>query len=308
MEIEYFHEFVELASCLNYREAAGRLAMSQSALSKHIKALEEHYGVLLFDRDRQSVSLTDDGALLLDYAQRLYGLYGESRETMLSRRRFRPFVLAGVLENPELHRDTTALVHAISNRMNGLVVRVADSAGLSATDLSRTLLKGQADCCISYELAGSIADERIAVVGIRSVPLDIIVPADSPIATKENLRYKDLLGASFVHLAGARFTPFWRLVERHLQRRNIPHSVNVVPTDSMYDLVNLNLGSSLLVMPRLSRENVTAATLRMKAIPVDEPDFALSLDAAYLAGREDEAMTCVLDELKRHFQEDAGAL
>ena len=40
MNIEYFQEFVELAQRLNYREAAARLNMSQSALSKHVKALE----------------------------------------------------------------------------------------------------------------------------------------------------------------------------------------------------------------------------------------------------------------------------
>jgi len=58
MNIEYFQEFVELAQRLNYREAAARLNMSQSALSKHVKALEAEYGTKLLNRDRNSVALT----------------------------------------------------------------------------------------------------------------------------------------------------------------------------------------------------------------------------------------------------------
>ena len=41
MEIGTIQEFVVLAECLNFSEAASRLFISQSSLSKHIKALEQ---------------------------------------------------------------------------------------------------------------------------------------------------------------------------------------------------------------------------------------------------------------------------
>ena len=75
MNIEYFQEFVELAQRLNYREAAARLNMSQSALSKHVKALEAEYGTKLLDRDRNSVALTPTGAMLVEYAQYIWSTY-----------------------------------------------------------------------------------------------------------------------------------------------------------------------------------------------------------------------------------------
>lgn len=65
MEIEYICEFVVLAETCNYMEAADRLFVSQSALSRHIKALEEDLQVQLFDRSTRKVSLSPFGSLFL---------------------------------------------------------------------------------------------------------------------------------------------------------------------------------------------------------------------------------------------------
>ena len=71
MEIEYICEFVVLAETCNYMEAADRLFVSQSALSRHIKALEEELHVQLFDRSTRKVSLSPFGSLFLSYARQI---------------------------------------------------------------------------------------------------------------------------------------------------------------------------------------------------------------------------------------------
>lgn len=80
MEIEHLREFAILARHLNFREAAADLHISQSALSRHIAALEQFYGTALFKRDRHAVYLTDAGAFLLDYAEQLWEQFSLSRE------------------------------------------------------------------------------------------------------------------------------------------------------------------------------------------------------------------------------------
>ena len=61
MEIGTIQEFVVLAECLNFSEAASRLFISQSSLSKHIKALEQELGVALFERTTRSIRLSGAG-------------------------------------------------------------------------------------------------------------------------------------------------------------------------------------------------------------------------------------------------------
>ena len=56
MELAYYQEFIELSKQLNFRKTAESLCLSQSALSKHLKALEDHYGCTLLARSRHSWS------------------------------------------------------------------------------------------------------------------------------------------------------------------------------------------------------------------------------------------------------------
>lgn len=71
MEIRYLEEFICLAKVCNYQDAAQQLHLSQSTLSKHIKALEKRMGTPLFKRTTRSVELNDFGKALLPGAQKI---------------------------------------------------------------------------------------------------------------------------------------------------------------------------------------------------------------------------------------------
>ncbi|MBC8154245.1 MAG: LysR family transcriptional regulator [Bacteroidetes bacterium] len=61
------HEtFMEVARLLSFTRASQALFLSQSAISKHIKALEGFYKIGLFERHGNTVSLTAAGKLLYD--------------------------------------------------------------------------------------------------------------------------------------------------------------------------------------------------------------------------------------------------
>lgn len=75
MEINCFHEFKVLAETKNFSEAADRLAVSESTLSRHIKSLEDELGVSLFDRTSRSIRLNANGLLFLPYAEQFTSLY-----------------------------------------------------------------------------------------------------------------------------------------------------------------------------------------------------------------------------------------
>lgn len=71
MNTNWLREFVVLADTCSYAEAAARLFMGQSSLSKHIKALEEELGMGLFERTSRRVRLSREGELLLPSARAL---------------------------------------------------------------------------------------------------------------------------------------------------------------------------------------------------------------------------------------------
>jgi DNA-binding transcriptional LysR family regulator len=69
MNTDFFLEFVVLAELEKYGEAAEQLLLSESALSRHIKALETALDVRLFDRTSRRVRLNEYGRIFLPYAK-----------------------------------------------------------------------------------------------------------------------------------------------------------------------------------------------------------------------------------------------
>ena len=80
------HVFRVVAEQLNFTRAAARLHISQPAVTQHIKLLEEHYGLPLFRRAPEGISLTPSGCDLLEHARTVARLDERIDQEIRSRR------------------------------------------------------------------------------------------------------------------------------------------------------------------------------------------------------------------------------
>jgi DNA-binding transcriptional LysR family regulator len=69
--------FDTVARHLNQVRAAESLALTQSALSRQIKVLEDHLGVTLFERNSRGLRFTQEGELLYDFTRRAFEILNE---------------------------------------------------------------------------------------------------------------------------------------------------------------------------------------------------------------------------------------
>lgn len=85
--LNYLRVFYEVACCKSFTRAAERLHISQPAVTRQIKNLEEILGVALFNRGSTPVELTPAGKALLSYAERAFALIEEAEEALVRYRR-----------------------------------------------------------------------------------------------------------------------------------------------------------------------------------------------------------------------------
>ncbi|WP_445491082.1 LysR substrate-binding domain-containing protein [Niallia sp. 03133] len=83
MEIRQLKYFIEVVKHKNITKASESLHISQPALSKVIKSLEEEIGITLIHRSNKTHELTDAGQIVFDYAKKIIAQVDEMSTTLL---------------------------------------------------------------------------------------------------------------------------------------------------------------------------------------------------------------------------------
>jgi len=72
--LQVFHTVARL---LSFTKAAETLHMTQPAVTFQVRQLEEYFNTRLFDRTHNRISLTEAGARVYEYSDKIFELYGE---------------------------------------------------------------------------------------------------------------------------------------------------------------------------------------------------------------------------------------
>ena len=75
--------FIAVARHLSFTQASKELKISQPAITKHIQELENIYNAQLFSRQKGKISLTRQGELFLEHAQKIVAACAALQEEML---------------------------------------------------------------------------------------------------------------------------------------------------------------------------------------------------------------------------------
>src|SRR2546429_243813 len=82
LNLHHLHVFHCVAEASSVSRGADRLAISQPAVSKQLRDLEQNLRTTLFDRHPKGVRLTAAGEVLADYARRIFALSDEAERAL----------------------------------------------------------------------------------------------------------------------------------------------------------------------------------------------------------------------------------
>ena len=245
-----------------FSRAAAILNVSQPAVSAQVKALEEAYGLTLFERRGRSVTLTEPGQRLFEITRRMFRLEQEADE-----------LLRSVHDLPAQQFRVGSDAPYSGSRL--LAVYCQEHLGVQASlimgtgeDIQKQLLGCQIDVAVLVRVH---RDPNLLVMPFATHRIVIIVGRDHPWAARSEISVKDLHGQPTV-FREAQFSLTSQVFQQTLSRLGVKPQwmLKVDGRENLREAVAAGVGVGATV-------DVDASTdLRVKALPVVDPPIAIT--------------------------------
>jgi DNA-binding transcriptional LysR family regulator len=235
MNLRQLQTLVAIAEQGSFTAAGNAVGLSHSAISLHVKALEEELGVDLVDRSQRPPRLTARGAALVEQARRMAALVDEIR-SLGSDDMLTGSLAVGVVPTEMVHLLPPALAR-LRVLHPKLAIRVR--TGLSS-ELAQMVRGAELDVAVATR--PDIAPEGLVLHEIAREPLVVIAPADATEDTDAGL----IAAHPFIWFS--RKTWAGQHIERLLHARGLRpgESMEVDSLEAIESLVAHGLGVSVV--------------------------------------------------------------
>lgn len=248
----------------SFTKAAEVLFLSQPYLSKQIKALEEKLDVNLLCRNSKKISLTENGQIFLQYAERILTLCEESCRALID------------LKNGERGNLTIGASQTIGTYlMPRLLTLFAQNypqidleVQVNSTRLiAKQIATRQIDLAI---VGGDVPQELKQTLKIEQFvedELNLIISNSHPFAKQKKIRKKDLYHLNFITLHSN--STIRKFVDNVLKQNNIETNqlktiMQLNSIEAIKTAVSLGLGAAFVSSSAIEKE------LKLKTIQILE--------------------------------------
>ncbi len=290
--------FLEVVRCGSISEAAIRLNVAGSAISRQISGLEASLNTPLFERRKRGMIPSAAGELLAAYA------FKNQLET--ERVSNEIIELQGMRRGEVRITSTTGfsidfLPRAIGEfreRYTGIHFHLDV---VNAKEVTRRLLEGESDIGLTFS---QIPEPNINVQCRRSAPIYAVMNRDHPLADKQSLRLSQLAGYSL------------GMPTREIMMRSVidaccsRQGLLIEPTFTTASMISLlsfaSLNGGIIFSTELLVRHYLE-TYRLVAIPISDRDMnSLNMELHTLAGRTlPKAVSSFVDLLKERLQQES---
>ncbi len=288
MNLDLLQTFLAVLEAGSLNQAAARLHISQSTLTRRIQALEASIGGQLLERTSSGVLATATGQQLADTVGPLL----EQFEAVLQEvRRFargqRNTLRIGYLASAAARFLNPALAR-LRTKLPETRVQLLD---LSPGEQMEGLRKGELDVALLGH-AGPLLSREFFTRRIATLPVYVAMSESSPLARNESLQVRDLrkevfIGAPEVDMPGHNQ---W---VRQLARRSGFHSHFVINADSLVHglAAVVTEGAVMLVPEHVAKNEVPGVVFR----PLDDPEATWEIHVAWQRGKVADAVKVFLE-------------
>lgn len=188
MDIQSIQAFLSVSETGSFSRAADALFLTQPAISKRIRSLEQSLGVALFDRIGKSVRLTEAGHALIPSCRRIIAEIAEG-ERIISNLRT---TTSGVLSIATSHHIGLHRLPPVLRDYSKHYPEVELKLGfMDSEEACQQILNGETELAIV-----TLPDEdndRLEMIPVWHDPLYVVVAKQNPLASQKRLSTHRLL-------------------------------------------------------------------------------------------------------------------
>jgi len=267
VNLDQLRIFQAVAQARSFTRAAEVVHLTQPGISKHIRQIEEYYGVPLFDRLGRKVALTQAGEILFEATQEIMALAGAAEERIqelagmgAGRLRLGASFPIGVYILP-------GVLAAFRKSYPAVDVPLSIS---TSEEIGEEVLANKLDIGL---VSGEVHDGRLQATQFMTDELVVIVPGDHTWAAKTHVKAEELTAEPFIW--AARGAGIRTVVEERLKAKGLAlHKViDFVNLEGVKHAVEVGLGIS--IQPRSIVEREIAAG-SLKALPLADMDSKIA--------------------------------
>lgn len=253
MDVHKAQAFLAVADELHFGRAAERLHMAQPPLSRLIRQIEAELGAPLFERNTRQVSLTPQGAALIEPARELVMLSQRLKEIVQQSQAGEIGRIRLGFAGASVNRLVSELARRVRAERPGITLELFSSQ-FSHLGLER-VLDGSLDLVIGrWDFLPAEVESR--VIGREEIL--VALPEHHRLADHDGLAAADLAGEPWVVLPGASSATLPnRLGVLGVQGGFVPRIVQVAP-DSSTQLMLVGVGVGVALTFSGVRENLLA--------------------------------------------------
>jgi DNA-binding transcriptional LysR family regulator len=194
MELRLLKHFIVVAEELHFARAASRIHLTQPALSKQIRQLEEELGFPLFYRTKQRVELLDAGHVFLDEARRMLRQAENAVESARRTHNGQSGRLVIGFHSSATLEVLPKILRKYRRLYPDVMVELSEMLGIRGSELVL-------DSPLSVGLLRSpsfLNEKSFCIETILREPFVVAVPDSHPAAKQDSVRIKTLAGEPFI--------------------------------------------------------------------------------------------------------------
>ena len=194
MELRHLRYFVTVAEELNVSRASARLRISQPAVSRQLRDLEEELAVKLFDRQKSGLKLTSAGENFLAHARDVLRRSNEAAQAMAAFHQPAKATLRVSYIAPVLASVLTPALRDFGHKNPGVEVVLREMA---PGDQLKALRDGRIDLALPGNACPELGRE-FEIVVLRRIPFQAVLPDNHLLANRKRVGLVELKDESFI--------------------------------------------------------------------------------------------------------------